>query len=366
MSLFNSAKKNKLGIDIGTASVKIVELSKESGRFKLENYCVFELESVENIPNAVGQAAKSLNEKELDQNIAWGIREALKKSKIDSREAVASIPSFSTFATVINMPFMDEKDIARALPFEARKYIPIPLDQVVMDWTIIDVADDSSGKILNKEQTKKTPSVDVFIVAVPRDEIERYKSIMKMAELNLRAFELENAALTRSLIGNDLGPFAIINIGGRSTSILIVQNGYERVSHNYEVGGFEITKSIARSLNVSLKRAEELKRSLGLKNANADMITEAMSSLVDLIAFETKKTIHNYEDAKKTKISQIILTGGLVNMPMFIDYFGRKLGMPISVGNPLARMLYEPRLESLKSELNATFSIAIGLAMREI
>ena len=76
---------------------------------------------------------------------------------------------------------------------------------------------------------------------------------MKTAGLNLRALELENAALIRSLIGNDLSPVAIVNIGGRSTSILIVDGGFERVSHNYEVGGFEITKSISRSLNVSLK-----------------------------------------------------------------------------------------------------------------
>lgn len=370
MSLINFSKKSKLGIDIGTASVKIVELSKESGRFKLENYCLFELESIEGALNIAGEISKSQADqadKEADQNLAWGIKEALKRGKIKAKDAVVSIPSFNTFSTIISMPYLSESDIAKAVPYEAKKYIPIPLNEVVMDWTIIGANNNPNVNILSKDQTDaKQPNVDVFIVAVPKNETERYKSIIKSAELNLKALELENTALVRALIGNDLGPFAIINIGGRSTSILIVDKGYERISHNYEVGGFEITKAIARSLNVSLKRAEELKRSLGLKNANADMITESMSSLVDLIVFETQKIIHNYEDTKKTKIGQVLLVGSSANMPMFMEYFGSKLNLPISAGNPLARLIFPPALEPLRGELNSTYPIAIGLAMREI
>jgi len=366
MSLFHIAKKNRLGIDIGTASIKIVELSKESGRFKLENYCLLELESLEGgAVNAAERVSNAAVGSDWDANLAKGIKEAMKKSKMTARDAIASIPSFSTFSTVISMPYLSENDIAKAIPFEARKYIPIPLSEVIMDWTIVNVSNTTNGNMWHKEESSKTPTVEVFIVAVPRDEAERYRSIMKLADLNMKALELENTALIRALIGNDLGPFAIINIGGRSSSILIVENGYERISHNYEVGGFEITKAIARSLNVSLKRAEELKRNLGLKNANADMITEAMSSLVDLIVFETHKTIHNYEDAKKTKIGRVLLIGGLANMPMFIEYFGSKLGLAVSAGNPLARLLFPPQLEPLRGELNATFSISIGLAMRD-
>lgn len=358
MSLFNFVKKNRLGVDIGTASIKIVELSKESGRFKLENYCLFELESENNTVNAAEQLSDSRSQ-QWDQNIAWGIKEALKKSKISSKNVIVSIPSFSTFATVISMPYVSESEIAKAIPYEARKYIPIPISEVMMDWTIINVISGGTN------QKTSLPTVEVFMVAVPKDEVERYRSIMKLAGLNLVALELENGALIRSLIGNDLSTVAIINIGGRSSSILIVDRGYERVSHNYEVGGFEITKSIARSLNVSLKRAEELKRNLGLKNVNSDMITEAMSSLIDLIVFEAKRIIHNYEEVKKRKINQILLIGGLTNMPMFVDYFGIKLGLPVTVGNALARVVYPPQLEPLKPELNSSFAIALGLAMRD-
>lgn len=369
MAFFGITQKSKLGIDIGTASIKIVELSKESNRHKLENYGLFELEAIdEAIALANPATSKEINQM-LDQDLAWGIQETLKRSKIKARDAVASIPSFNTFTTVITMPYLSEQDIAKTIPFEARKYIPIPINDVILDWSIINVSPAKANQILPTKDTKdgtRPPTVDVFIAAVSKEQTQRYQSIMKQAGINLKALELENSALIRALIGNDLSPLAVINIGGRSTSILIIENGFERVGHNYEVGGFEITKAIARSLNISLKRAEELKRSLGLKNPNSDMITAAMSSLVDLIAFETKKTIHNYEDQKKTKITKILLVGGLANMTMFMEYFSTKLGLPVSAGNPLSRVIYPVGLEPIKGELNSTYAIALGLAMREI
>lgn len=358
MSLFGFSNKNKLGIDIGTASVKIVELSKEGGRFRLENYGIFEFEHDSKRPDEVSQ---------LDQFITWGIKETLKAGKFKASDVVTSLPTFDTFATVISLPYLSEQDIAKAIPYEARKYIPLPLAEVVLDWSIINVIKNQGQIIPQKsENAPKPPTVEVFIAAVPKEKTKRYQNIIKQTNLNLKALELENSALIRSLIGNDLSPVAVINIGGRSTSILIVDGGFERISHNYEVGGFEITKSLARSLNVSLKRAEALKRSMGLKESDSNMITEAMSSLVDLIVFETKKTIHTYEDIKKTRVAKTIIIGGLTNMPMFVDYFSKRLGLPVSLGNPLARVVFPPQLEPLRSQLNSTFSIAIGLAMREI
>jgi type IV pilus assembly protein PilM len=348
----------------------MVELSKEGGRFKLKNYGLFELESIDEALNLAESAGGSRVVRLSDQDLVWGIKEVLKRSKISTRNAVvASVPSFSTFATVITMPYLSEKDMAKSINFEARKYIPFPLDEVVIDWSIINLAASANSQSLDlgfQQRGAKPPTVEVFLVAVPKQEIERYKNIMKAAGLNLRALELENAALIRSLVGNDLSPLAIVNIGGRSTSILIVDGGFERISHNYEIGGFEITKSISRSLNVNLKRAEELKRNFGIKEVDNNVIEQAMSSLIDMMVFETKKTIHNYEEVKKNKITKIVLVGGLANMPNFPNYFGAKLGMPLILGNALARVVLPDELNKLRGELNSTFSIAIGLAMREI
>jgi type IV pilus assembly protein PilM len=368
MGFFSFKPKSRIGVDIGTSSIKIVELSKEAGRFKLENYGLFELESIDEAVKISNQAPGDKPVQLSDKDLAWSISEILKRAKIKTREAIASVPSFSTFATVITMPYLSAEDVAKAIPFEARKYIPLPLNEVVLDWSIINIAQEKTDlpSEANRLPQTKPPLVEVFLVAVPKDETIRYQAIMKNAGLNLRALELENSALIRALVGNDLSPVAIINIGGRSTSIMIAEGGFERISHNYEVGGFEITKSIARSLNVSLRRAEELKRSLGVGTDDSNVIHEAMSSLIDMMVFETKKTIHSYEDQRKTKIVKVLLVGGLAKMPNFINYFGEKLGLPISIGNPLARVVVPPALAPLQTEISSNFAISIGLAMREI
>lgn len=366
MSLFNFGAKSKLGIDIGTSSIKIVELSKEGGRFKLENYAIFQLGDVK--PSNNPEQAITRTGQLTEENLSWALKETIKKSGIRVRDVIASIPSISTFSTIISMPYLLEEDITKSIPFEARKYIPLPPSEVVMDWSIVSVNNDSQKSTAppTSESSVKQPSVDIFLVAVPKEETKRYQSIMKLSGLNLKALEIENAALIRSMVGNDLSPLAIINIGGRSTSIIVVEGGIERLSHNYEVGSFEVTNSIARALNISVNRAEELKKKFGLKDSPDNTIRSSMISSLDLIVFETKKTIHNYEDLKHSKISSVLVTGGLSNMANFVDYFSAKLGLSVLSGNPLSRVIVKQELTPLKSEMNSVLAVALGLAMREI
>ncbi len=370
MSLFKLklTSKSKLGIDVGTASIKIVELEEEGDRFKLQNYGLFELKSEEEVLNVGARSTLGIKANQLsDDDIIWGIKETIRRSNMTSKDVVASIQSFSTFSTVITLPYLSEAEIAKAIPFEAKKYIPLPLSEVNIDWSIINAIAPTSAQVGMAAGAGKgviSPLVEIFLVAVPKEEAARYVNIFKQANLNLKALELENNALIRSIVGNDLSPTAIINIGGRSTSVLIVDKGIERQSHNYEVGGFEISKSIARALNVSLKRAEELKKNFGLKRIDSNTIRQVMSSLVDLIVFETRKTVHNYEDQKGVKINKVYLVGGLTNMPGFYDYFKEKLNLDVVVGNATARIVVPYALDPLKAELNTTFSVAIGLGMR--
>lgn len=370
--------KSKIGIDIGTSAIKIVELAKKTGRFELVNYGLFELKSFNDAAGKQGLGHSIL--KFPDDEIVWGIKELMKKAGIGSKDVVASIPSFSTFSTVIEMPYLQEQDLAKAIPIEAKKYIPLPLSEVVIDWSIIGVKTQAAtaapvapptppgqAPAAKVEAIPAKTTIEVFLAAVPKAETLRYQNIMRQAGLNLKALELENSSLIRALLGNDLSPTAIVNIGGRSTSILIVSKGYERISHNYEVGGFEITKTIARSLNVSLEKAEELKRQFGLKDVNENVVDEAMSSLVDMMAFETKKTITNFEDsAGGEKISKVVLTGGLTNMPNFSEYFKQKIGRDVFVGNVFSRVIYNQALGPIIPELGNVFATATGLAMRDI
>lgn len=323
----------------------------------MKNYGLFELEGAQSAIVAQQNVPKLG-----DSDIVWGIKETIKRAGIKAVDAIASIPAYSTFATIISLPYLSKEDIAKAVPFEARKYVPIPLNDVNLAWSIIDVGD----QLEQQTNSSSPPIVEVFLAAVSKDETRRYQNIMREAGLTLRALELENISLVRSLIGNDRSPVALVNAGGRSTSISVVDNGFQRMNRNYEIGGFEVTKSISRSLGVDIKRAEELKRSVGLKDNESKIINEAMMSLIDMMIFETRKTISTYESDKKTKVNKVILIGGLANMPHFAEYFKNKIGVNVEIGNPFARVVAPPPVHNLLPQLGATFAVALGLAMREV
>lgn len=339
---------------MGTATIKAVELSPSGGRFNLKNYGILDF---------VAQAETS--PKLDDPMLISGLKELLIRLKPSTKDVVASIASISTFATVIELPYLSEKDLGKAIPFEARKYIPIPLPEVVLDWSIINIKEFEKYQNSNLPAGGQYPNVEVFIAAVPKNETERYKVIFSSAGLNLKALELENIALTRSLVGEDAAPLAIVNLGGRSTSIVIIDKGFERVSRNYELGGFEITKTLSRVLGVGFDRAEELKKAEGIAGEKSDL-ANAILPLIDLIVFETKKTIANYEESRKVKITKVVLTGGQANLPGLKDYFTKKIGKEAMTGNPFQKVTYNKTLEPVIKDLGSSLSVAIGLAMRKV
>jgi type IV pilus assembly protein PilM len=355
-NLFKSSK-SKLGIDIGTSSIKIVELTEEGGRWKLVNYAMYELHG------AGGRADTARTVMDLsDAEISQAIQETIKTAGMKSKDAVASLSSFSTFATVIEMPYTTEEELAKTIPFEARKYVPVSLDQVVLDWSIIGLP----GKDAPAAPTGSTTMVEVFLAAVPKDETARYQRIMKAAGVNLVALELENSSLVRALLGNDLSPTAILNVGGRSTSIVIVAKGYERLSHNYEIGGYEVTKAVSTALGIDADQAEGLKRKYGLIDSPENKARAAMLSLIDMMVFETKKTIESFEQSRKSRISRVVLAGGLANMPGLANYVKQRIDRDVLVGNIFARLVHPEELAPLAQTLSNSLAIATGAAMRSV
>ncbi len=355
MGLFNFCTKKLVGIDIGTARIKAVEISSKSNRYTIENYGMLDT----NMFNfSAGQSILTEDEQ------AQAVMQLLKITNIKTKDVVFAIPSYPTFATTITMPYMSEEEISNTIQFEARKYIPVPLDSVTLNWSIISSFDAKTSLTEQKQWTK--PSLEVLLIAVPKHDIQRYKNVAQKAGLKLRALELESFALIRSLVGNDLTSVCIVNIGARSTSILIIDNGYQRVSHDYEVGSFEITNKIAQALNVGPDRAEQLKRQFGMIDSEDNVIREAMGVLVDMMAFETKKIVENYEELKQKKVENVIVVGGVTLMPDFVKYFTDELGRVASLGSPTSRIIIPSGLESVRMELDVTFPIAIGLAMRKI
>lgn len=355
-------RKSFLGIDIGTSSIKVVQLAAEDNRARLETYGLLETYGKVDLVQGTLQTS-SVNL--LGNQVVDLLKNLLEKSKVTTNDAVLSVPVFSTFSAVMELPDMPYSEVEAAIPYEARQYIPVPISDVILGWNII-------GK-KNKDKpgahsTAPVSKIEVLLVAVPKDVANKYAEISKAANLNLKAIELESFALSRSIIGDDMTPTMIIDIGSKGTNILIVDNGYVMMNKGVDTSGNEITQVLSHSLNIDFKRAEILKREKGLLVASDSdkAISQIMIPVVDIISNEAKRIINLYSYKSNRKVERLFICGGSAYLPGLIGHFSSMFNLPVVAGSPWGRVAYPAAVEPALKQLAPSFCIAVGLAMREM
>lgn len=356
MFLFKKKPKSSLGIDIGASAIKFVELEKKDERHTLKNYAIYSLN--EYLKKSNYQAGLS-SLKITNQEIAEIIKKTIKKADIVSRSICLSVPVYSSFSTVIDFPAMPEKEISSAVSFEAKKYIPVPVSEVVLDWNIIDhVGKTSDGK----------SSQQVLLVAVPKDLVNSYNQIVSLTGLKLGAIEEETFSLSRALIGNDKSVVVMIDSGARSLNVSIVDNGFVKNIHNLEMGGVKLNRIIAYQMNIDLEKAEEIKKKLsdsGSAGEQHSQLRGIIHSSLEVVVAEIKKIIDSYQEKYGRKVEKCVLVGGNVQLFDFVDFLTKRLNIDVSLGNPFARIVYPSLLSPALKELGPSLAVATGLAMRE-
>ena len=209
---FKVIRKSFLGIDIGVTLIKVVEISRWGGKIELKNYGQVAASSIYQKPyQTFGEEGSFMLS---SPDVSKVIRAILKEAEIKTREATFTIPDFSTFFTTFELPPMSEEEIPEAVNFEARRHIPVPVADVVLDWFLIE------GKT-GKRGTK----LKILLVAVPKEIIDRYQTIAKASRLELKYLEAEAFSLTRALIKDQKEPICLLDIGAQSTTINIVDEG---------------------------------------------------------------------------------------------------------------------------------------------
>lgn len=337
--MFFSRSKSKLGIDIGTSSIKVAQIKKEEGKSILETY---------GIVNVSSQSFAGIGPEVIDKT-AEILKTLLSKSSITTKKAVASLPNNIVFVSVIDMPRLVDKELQSAIEWEARRYVPLPLEEVTLSWSVL-------------KDTGIPDKLKVLITAVPTTVIENYLKMFKLAGLEPEALEIEALALIRSLVGSRQDAFMIIDIGARNTSLNLVDKGFLQVSRNLSLGGENITSSIASSLRVSFSRAEEFKRGLGVQGPTGQ-VPETVRTVLDSIKREAEGLMSIYEN-KGGKIQEIILAGGDSQLPGLAEFFS-DLGAKVQMGNPLKFVSFNETIKASLEPLAPSLSIALGLAMRD-
>ncbi len=351
--LFGSERR--LGVDIGTASIKIVEVTQSgNGKTVLHNYGYLEsAEYLERSNAAFHASTLQLDERTMGQYL----RALVKQSNLRDAPCVASIPAFHAFTTLIETPPLSDKELAQSIPLQAKQYIPLPMSEHNLDWMNV-------GERVDDDGTKK---IQLLLIAIPKEVVARYQTIFKNAGLDLASLELESVSLARALTTGKPGLSLIMDIGSRSSSVAVAQNGLLQFAAQTDFAGASLTQTIATGLKLGMQRAEEMKRHRGLAAEGGEYeLFTLLQPIVDAIINEGKRVKSNYETAHRATIDRVIISGGGANLPGLDRYVAQELGLVCEHADPFARLELPAGMDAVQSELGPLFSVAVGLGLKKL
>lgn len=352
--LASSSSQSVLGLDIGVSAIKVVQLRKEKERAILETYGEIALGPYGNM--SVGQAVNLSDEKTIE-----ALRDVLKEANIKAKKVAVSIPLKSSLTTVINIPILPDKNTSEIIQLEARRYIPVPISEIIMDWWIF-----PEEEAIEEEKDGRK-FVKVLLVAIHKDTINMYKKIISGSGLDLENFEIESFSMIRSTVGRETSPVAVIDFGSSATNVAIVDLGVMRSSYSINKGSQDLTLALESSLGVDFKRAEEMKREVGLSDLPEHKeIVSIMEPILEYIFSEIRSVIMDYQRKYKQSVSRVFITGGGALLKGLVDFSVKRLAVEVTLADPFIKTEYPAFLEGALKKTGLSFSIAIGLALREL
>lgn len=346
---FLTLKPFAFGLDISDLSLKIIQLKKRGKFFGLTSFGETKMR-----PGIIDQG-EIKDERVLSENIKKAVSN-VKGSSLKTRYVVASLPEEKAFLQVISLPLMKKEEAEKAVYFEAENYIPLPIEKVYLDSQIIS----RSAKHLN-----------VLISALPRETVDPYVSALKKADLKPVALEIECISISRALIkkGESPKPLLLIDLGESRTGLSIFFDNSLRFTTSCQISSKQFNEAIVNKLNVSLKKAEELKIKHGITDSKKGKeITEALSSNLNELIEQTKKYLGYSQGEYHQKITKVLLCGGGVNLKGFVEFFSDQLKMPVELSNPWVNILPAGKKETSKLTYQESlrYTTALGLALRGV
>lgn len=371
VSSFGKKESSAVAIDFGISSVKIVQLRKEHGKAILETYG--ELACGPYNKNAVGQATPLQTDKLIEL-----VRDLFREANVTAKVGAIAIPLSHSLIISADIPEMPEARLAEVIPLEARKYVPVPISEVILDWWVVphsqtdfapagDASTQSSEDVLAPVEGEGGRKMEVLIASINKDSVREYQDIANNLNLAVDAFEIETFSSIRSVMPNDLSATAILDIGAGSAKLAIVDYGIVRLSHTISKGSQDITLSISSSLGISFSKAEEIKRRLGLiGDVEKGDLVEMISPTVEYIFAEANKTMVKYQRENKRSINKMVLIGGGAMLKGIIEVARGVVGVPVVVGLPFDKVEAPAFLNNVLKEAGPEFAVAVGLALRKL
>lgn len=333
-------KKDILGLDIGTSSVKFVQLKNEGKRTKLIGYGKVKIPKNIILEGIVAEPEKlaELLKKNFS-NAPWG--------KVTAKRIISSLPESKIFTRIIELPFLGSKDVEEAVKYEVEQSIPIPATDLYLDWQILE---------------QNPEKMVVIFSAAPRSIVDSYVQLFNLLEMEPLALEPSLVALSRAMISNknQVEPVIILDIGG-ATSNMAVFDSTLRVTESLPIGGITFEEKITQNLGIEAKDARLLVRE-GMKEGSP--AAPIIQDEIEKLTVEIEKMI-NYHEEKGGggKITKVLLCGGLAFMPGLTDLIQEKTKLEAKVGNPWVNISIYP-IKPVSKDRSAGYAAAIGLSLR--
>lgn len=336
-----------LGLDIGSTTIKAVQLTRDKNNVTLNAAGYIPTPKVD--PN--------MSTPHDEEVIANTINQLVHDMKLSSAEVCVSLPSYKVTTQVIEVPLMNEKEIESSIQWEAEQYIPLPLSKVKLDYAVI-------GK------NEKTQKIKLILVAAPIILIERYMRIITLSGLTPIALETEILATARSIIYSlpTLDNVLLTSIGAVNTEIAIIHSKQLIYTKTYPVGGNTLTRAIIEDLGFEIIQAEEYKKTYGIEEDKLEgKLAKILTPFFSNLFSEIEKTVAYFkEEFPKEEINTIVFAGGTAKLQGLMLSATKNIGFNSQVSNPFVNINVDQNVLSVLTSDAAIYTTAVGLALKEI
>lgn len=344
MKLFTSVG-DYFALDIGTSAVRVVKLRSSGANWTLENYAL----------TPITEKLSSSDAPEDQHKLGEVITATVAQSGIKTRDVVIGAPSQRTFITIVDMPTMNQQELAATIKYQAEQYIPMTLDEAKVDWALLGSSPVDPAKN------------EVLIASVPNTFSEGRLDLVESLGFNVIAIEPDGVALARALSQRGSQDAKIIvELGETSTDIVAIYADMPRLVRSVPMGLQTFTKAIAQNLNATPEQAEQFIIKFGLYQDKLEgQIFRAMEATLDQFMSEVSKSVKFFQTRyQAAQQCTIVASDFAATVPAFAEHMANKLTLPVERGNAWRSVNVPGQFRQQLQPVAAQFSVAVGLAQR--